>query len=171
MVRNVSKNIFLQIIFGEMGRRGLRMQPMWTRPRRVDSWHNTCVCVCVCVCVFKFIFNWRIIALQYYVGFCHTTTWISLKYTHVPTLPNLPPYPTSLGCHRAPFWAPCVIYQPPIIIYFTYSSVYISVLLCPFFPRYPSSAIATVCVLCLHLYSWPANRFIGTIFLASIYMH
>ena len=25
------------------------------------------------LCVFKFIFNWRIIALQYCVGFCHTT--------------------------------------------------------------------------------------------------
>ena len=28
-----------------------------------------------------FIFNWRIIALQYYVGFCHTSTWISHRYT------------------------------------------------------------------------------------------
>ena len=24
------------------------------------------------VCVFKFIFNWRMIALQYCAGFCHT---------------------------------------------------------------------------------------------------
>ena len=24
-----------------------------------------------------FIFNWRIVALQYCVGFCHTSTWIS----------------------------------------------------------------------------------------------
>ena len=28
----------------------------------------------------KFIFNWRIIALQYCVGFCHTTTCISQRY-------------------------------------------------------------------------------------------
>ena len=26
---------------------------------------------------FKFFFNWRIIALQCYVGFCHRTAWIS----------------------------------------------------------------------------------------------
>ena len=37
-----------------------------------------------------FIFlNWRIIALQNFVVFCHTSTRIS--YTHVPSLPNLPP--------------------------------------------------------------------------------
>ena len=26
--------------------------------------------------------NWRIIALQYFVGFCHTSTWISYRYTY-----------------------------------------------------------------------------------------
>ena len=52
-----------------------------------------CVCVCVCVCVF----NWRITALQYCVGFWHTTVWISHKYTYVPSLLNLPslPHPVS----------------------------------------------------------------------------
>ena len=40
---------------------------------------------------FKFIFNWRIISLQYSVGFCHTSTWISHRYTYVPFLLNLPP--------------------------------------------------------------------------------
>ena len=29
----------------------------------------------------RFFFNWRIIALQYCVGFCHITAWISHKYT------------------------------------------------------------------------------------------
>ena len=32
-----------------------------------------------------FIFNWRIVALQYCVGFCHTATWISHRYTYVYT--------------------------------------------------------------------------------------
>ena len=33
-----------------------------------------------------FIFNWRIIALQYVVGFWHTLGWISHGYTYVPSL-------------------------------------------------------------------------------------
>ena len=46
-------------------------------------------------------YTWRIIALQCYIGFCHTTTWISHKYTYVPSLLNLPPstmpsYPSRL---------------------------------------------------------------------------
>ena len=38
-----------------------------------------------------FVFNWKIIALQYCVGFCHTSTWISHRYTYVPSLLNFPP--------------------------------------------------------------------------------
>ena len=49
-----------------------------------------------------FIFNWSIITLLYCDGFCHTSTWISLRYTYVPSPLNLPPHPSSLGCHRAP---------------------------------------------------------------------
>ena len=38
-----------------------------------------------------FIFNWRIIiALQYCVGFCHATMWISQKYTYICPLPLEP---------------------------------------------------------------------------------
>ena len=40
----------------------------------------------------KIFFNWRIIALQYCAGFCHTT-WNSRKCIHVPSLLNLPPIP------------------------------------------------------------------------------
>ena len=36
-------------------------------------------------------FSWRIIALQYRFGFCHTSTWISRRYTCVSSLLNLPP--------------------------------------------------------------------------------
>ena len=48
---------------------------------------------------FYFIFNWRIIALQYYVGFCHTSTWISHRYTYVPSIVEPPPisHPQSPG--------------------------------------------------------------------------
>ena len=39
-------------------------------------------------------FNWRIIALQNFV-FCQTSTWISRRYTYIPSLLNLPPPPHS----------------------------------------------------------------------------
>ena len=38
-----------------------------------------------------FIFNWRIIALQYCVGFSHETIWINHRYMYVTSLLNLPP--------------------------------------------------------------------------------
>jgi len=38
-----------------------------------------------------YIFNWKIIALQYWFHFCHTSTWISHRSTYVPSLLNLPP--------------------------------------------------------------------------------
>ena len=39
------------------------------------------------------IFNWRIIALQCCVGFCHTKSWISQKYTYISSLLSLPSHP------------------------------------------------------------------------------
>ena len=46
-------------------------------------------------------------------GFCWTT-WAG----HIPSILNLSsapsPHPSSLGCHRALDWAPCVIQQLPI---------------------------------------------------------
>ena len=38
-----------------------------------------------------FIFNWKIIALQSCIGFCHISTWISHRYIYVLSLLNLPP--------------------------------------------------------------------------------
>ena len=73
-------------------------------------------------------FTRRIIALQYCVGFCHTSTWISHRYTYAPPLDSLlspiPSYPPMLShstCfdlhHAANFhWLPIlhmVIYMFP----------------------------------------------------------
>ena len=42
-------------------------------------------------CLFKnFLFNWRIIALQCCVGFCHTSTWFSHRYVYVLSPLDLP---------------------------------------------------------------------------------
>ena len=46
--------------------------------------------------------------------FLPTSAWISHRYTFVPSLLNLPPHPTPLGCHRAPVWVPWIIQQIPI---------------------------------------------------------
>ena len=48
-------------------------------------------------------FNWRIIALQYRGGFCHSSAWISHGCTCVPHPESLhlPPHPIPLGCPRA----------------------------------------------------------------------
>ena len=39
---------------------------------------------------FFFFFNWRIISLQNFAGFCQTSTWTSHRYTYVPSLLNFP---------------------------------------------------------------------------------
>ena len=59
----------LQIQLGKVGQAAARQN------RNVFSW-----------LFLKKIVNWRIIASQYCTGFCHTTTWISHKYTCVPSL-------------------------------------------------------------------------------------
>ena len=41
---------------------------------------------------FNLFFYWRVIALQNFVIFCQTSTWISHRYTFVPSLLNLPPF-------------------------------------------------------------------------------
>ena len=69
--------------------------------------------------IFKFylFFNWRIIALQNFVVFCQTSTWIN--HTYSPSFLNLPPIslpisPTPLGWYRALVWVSWDIQQIPI---------------------------------------------------------
>ena len=62
------------------------------------------------------LFFWRVIALQFCVGFCCIIMWISCKQTYISSLlslPPTPPQPTALGCHTALSRAPCAIQQLP----------------------------------------------------------
>ena len=59
---------------------------------------------------FLIYLNWRIIALQYCIGFCHTSTWIRHRHTYVPF-----ELLASYG-------------QFPLGICFTHGSVYVSML-------------------------------------------
>ena len=87
-----------------------------------------------------FVFNWRIIALQYCVGFCHTSTWIHHWYRYVPSIINLPSIPLhSYRLSQSPSLSSWVNSTFPLAIYFTYGSVNASVLLSPFVPPSPSS--------------------------------
>ena len=61
-----------------------------------------------------FFFYWRILALQNFVVFCQTSTWISHRCTYTHSLLNFPPNPTPLGWYRAPVWVSWAIQQIPI---------------------------------------------------------
>ena len=93
-------------------------------------------------------------------------------YTYIPSLLSLPPTPCLSpmhpGHHRKPSWAPCTIQQAPTG-YLTHSRVYMSVQP-PSSSHYlfPSSG-PQAHSLHLCLYSCPANRFICTIFLDSMW--
>ena len=79
------------------------------------------------------IFNWRIIALQYCAGFCHTSTWISHRYRHVPSLVNLhsPPTPSCPSRSSQSTRLNSLLSQSkfPLVTCFAYGNVYVSMLL------------------------------------------
>ena len=71
-----------------------------------------------------FIFNWRIITLQYRVDFYQTSTAIGLP-VFPPTWTSLPP-PSPSNPSRlllSPVWVSWVKSKFPLAIYFTYSNV------------------------------------------------
>ena len=72
---------------------------LWLPPAAQAGEAHECICCWLQKVskLFILIFNWRIIALQCCVGFFHSSTRISHRYTYVPSLLNLPPTP-----HRIP---------------------------------------------------------------------
>ena len=90
-----------------------------------------------------------LVALQCCVAFCHTWTWISHRYTYVPSLMNL--HPTPPGGHRASGWAPCAIQQLPIgSLFYTWSYIYanatLSIYPTLYFPLYVHKPVLYVWV-------------------------
>ena len=73
------------------------------------------------------------------------------------TSPHTPPHSTSLVCHRVQHWAPGVMQQLPLALYFTYDDAYVSVLLSWFIPPSSPPTVSKVCSLRLHLYFLPCK--------------
>ena len=74
------------------------------------TWYHFSFAICTVLKLFLYIiFYWRIIALQNFAVFCHTSTWISHRYTYISSLLNL--RPTPLGWYRVPVWVSWAIQQ------------------------------------------------------------
>ena len=117
---------------------------------------------------FKFIFNWRIIVLQYCVGFCHTSVWISHRPTHVSFLLNLPatfhPILIPLGCHKAPDLSYLHYVANSHWLSILCMVIYVAILLsiCPPSPTVStnlSSMSASLLLLCRWIHQYHLSRF------------
>ena len=89
---------------------------------------------------FCFYFSWRITALQYCFGLCHTSTWISHRYTYAP--PSWTSHPSRLS-QRTGFELPASYGKLPLAVYFTYGNIYVSMLLSQLILPSPSPSVST----------------------------
>ena len=89
-----------------------------TKPSILSRW-NRYLHSLFCLFAFSFfnlnlfLFKGRIIALRCCAGFCHTLTWISHRYSQVPSLLSLPPpvSPVLPSVTEHEIWAPCCMTQ------------------------------------------------------------
>ena len=124
------------------------------------------------LCLFIFLnFNWRLITLQYCIGFA-IHQHVTATGIHVfPILNSLPPHTIPLGCLSAP--APSIQYHASNLDwrFISYKILYMFQHHSPksshplSLPQSPKD-----CSIHLHLFCCLAYRVIVTIFLNSIYM-
>ena len=113
-------------------------------------------------------FNWRNIALQCCVGFCHTTMQFSHNYTYIASLLSLPPLLPSLWViteHQAGLPVLYSSFSPAVCL--AHGNVGMLMLPSRFIPlSFPCCVLKSIVYLCLHCF--PTNKFIGVIFLDSV---
>ena len=120
-------------------------------------------------------FNWRLIALQYCSGFCHTLKWISHGCTCVPhpePPSHLPPCPIPQG-HPSPPSLSTLSHASNLdwrsvshMIIYMFQSYSLKSSHPRLLPQSPKDCSLYLCLLCCLAY-----RVIVTIFLNSIYMY
>ena len=98
--------------------------------------------------VFSFVFfNWRIIALQCCVDFCHIITRISHRCIYIFSLLSISP--ESQSCRLMQNFglvSLCFIAASPQLCYFTHGSVYMSVVRSHLLPPSQHKSILHICV-------------------------
>ena len=86
-------------------------------------------------------FYWRIITLQTFAVFCQTSTWISHRYTYIPSFWTSLPTPspsTPLGWYRVHVEFPGPYSKFPLAIYFTCGNMFPCYPFHTFHPLFPS---------------------------------
>lgn len=83
----------------------IKYMTLW---KKISSMEVKCICTLrpsniSLMCVWHvYFFNWRMIALQYFVSFCHTPMWTSHRCVYVSSLLNLPPTAHLIKKKRLP---------------------------------------------------------------------
>ena len=91
--------------------------------------------------LFNLFFNWRVIALQNFVIFCQTSTWISHRYTYVPSLKSLPPTSHPSRLLQSPGLSSLSHAAKSCWLSISHMVMWVSLLLSPYIPPSPSSAL------------------------------